>query len=523
MKHVFNKTILRKYDVRGIYGKDLHDIDAYFFGFAYAKYAIKEFEKDTKTKKKEKNGCKGSVKKDQGYSLNIVVGRDGRTSSPVLHKELIRGILDAGVNVIDIGTATSPMVCFTAEHLKAIACVAVTASHNPKEYNGFKFDFKGHPFFDKQILLLAKLVSTEQKIASKKGKCDNINIDEEYLNYICNIEYLSDIKTSNSQSIDVKANTKCKSSKCKSCEQTSTNKQKLKVLFDCGNGVSGFIVKQLCQKLKKDFNIFADAIFTEIDGNFPNHHPDPTVSKNMTTLSKEVVKHHYDIGIGFDGDGDRIGVIDEKGRLLYGDQILLILAKDVLEQHPHAKIVAEVKASKVVYDEIKQAGGKAIMSKIGHTYIRKVMDDEGALLGGETSGHIFFSDNFTGIDDAIYAGLRMIAIILKNNKKMSKFVDEIPTTFCTHDLKLEIDEDDKFKIIERISANLKKEKRKFNDLDGIRIDTNNGWWMIRASNTQNVLVGRCESDTKQELENIKKEFSKYVIDAGYNKDIVFDD
>lgn len=516
MAHKFEKTILRKYDVRGIYGKDLHDIDAYFFGFAYAKRAIREFAKE---KKFSTNNNHKKENKKQNYLLNIVVGCDGRVSSPNLHKELIRGILDAGINVIDIGVASSPMVCFVADYLKSIACVAVTASHNPKEYNGFKFDLKGKPFFDTQILQLAKFVSTERKIANKEGKYKQINLDKEYLDHVCNIPNLNNNTNHNSvlpikshkPNIDNKQNT-----------NLDTRKPRLKVLFDCGNGVTGPIIVQLCKKLKKNFNILADAIFTEINGNFPNHHPDPTVKKNMEILSKEVVKNNYDIGIGFDGDGDRIGIIDEKGRLLYGDQILLILAKDILKQHPNAKIVAEVKASKVVYDEIKRAGGNAIMSKIGHTYIHKVMDNEGALLGGETSGHIFFSDYFKGVDDAIYAGLRMIAIILKNKRKMSEFVDEIPATFCTHDLKLEISEVDKFKIIERIAKKLKKEKREFNDLDGIRIDTNDGWWMVRASNTQNVLVGRCESDTKEGLENIKKEFTKYVVGGGYKQDINFD-
>lgn len=475
MKHIFNRVLLRKYDVRGVYGGDLNEEDAYFFGLTYATFSAMEFEKN--------NGENGKYKK------KIVVGYDGRVSSPTLHKQLIQGILDAGVDVVDLGLVSSPMVCYGAELLNAISCVATTASHNPKEYNGFKFDFKGKPFFDEQILHLAEMAKEIEK-SQKQGEYSKYDIANDYISHILN-------------GISVKSG--------------------MRVLFDCGNGATGDIIKKLCQTMKEKYNIVADAIFTDIDGNFPNHHPDPTVRKNMEILTQKVIEGKYDLGIGFDGDGDRIGIIDNKGQMLYGDQILLILAKEIIKTHPHAKIVAEVKASKVVYDGIRKVGGVPIMSKIGHTYIRKVMDEEGALLGGETSGHIFFNDKFNGVDDAIYVAMRMIDILAKNDKKMSDFLAEIPTTFCTHDLKLEIDESDKFAIIGRIAENLKNDGKNFNDLDGVRIDTDDGWWMVRASNTQNVLVGRCESETKEGLETLKVEFEKYLKQAGYRQKINFDD
>jgi len=278
--------------------------------------------------------------------------------------------------------------------------------------------------------------------------------------------------------------------------------------------------------LAERFGVETKVLFAEIDGNFQNHHPDPTVQKNMNALAKIVVAEGFDLGIGFDGDGDRVGIIDETGRLLYGDEILLLFAKEVLKSRPGAKIVGEVKASKVLYDGIRAAGGEAIMTKIGNTYIRAKMDEVGAILGGETSGHIFFADNLGGVDDGIVAGLKMIEILAEissKGQKISDLVKEIPQVFATHDLKLPIDEADKFAIIDRIAAILKHDGRDFIDIDGIRIDTNGGWWMLRASNTSAVLTGRCESDTAAGLEEVKKEFLEYVKRGGYAKEVNFDE
>ena len=518
--HIFNDVILRKYDVRGIYGKDLNENDAYYFGLSYAIYCLKnkelgykeyvynecekEYDYEDVKKRYDKNDVKKkyddikNVKKYEDnagygeYQLKIVVGYDGRLSSPALHKELIKGLLDGGIDVVDIGLVPSPMVCFASNYLNAIACVAVTASHNPKEYNGFKFDYKNRPFFDNQIKHLSEICKNCHsviEINKPKGNYSQFDIKDIYLNYLIN-------------HFNIKDN--------------------IKILFDCGNGATGNIVKELCYRLKREKKITADAIFTEIDGNFPNHHPDPTVKKNTEILSKKVVEGKYDIGIGFDGDGDRIGIIDETGKILYGDQILLIFAKNLLKEKQNCKIITEVKASKVVYDEIKKAGGIAIMSKIGHTYIRDIMEKEKALLGGETSGHIFFVDKNNCVDDGIFAGLKIAEILSNGYKKMSEYLLEIPKTFCTNDLKLEVNENEKFKIVEDVKNQLKNENKNFNDLDGIRIDTQYGWWMLRASNTQNVLVGRCESTTKEGLEQLKQDFTRYLFNNGYKKEIVFD-
>ena len=474
MHHKFNNVVLRKYDVRGIYGEQMDEKDAYFFGLSYGLYVKNHQDKNFKTK--------------------IVIGRDGRVSSPSLQAETIKGITDAGIDVINIGLVSSPMVNFAVEYLNCIACVQITASHNPKEYNGFKFDYKNRPFFDEKILELAQIAEDCDIVSeNEKGKIEELNIENEYIEHI-----LKNINLS--------------------------SKTKIKVCFDCGNGATGWIVKKLIETLKIKYpNIKADAIFTEINGDFPNHHPDPTVAKNMITLSKKVVEEEYDIGIGFDGDGDRLGIIDENGNLLYGDQELLIFAKDILQEHKGATFVSEVKASKIVYDGIKNAGGKCIMSRTGNTYIRTKIDECGALLGGETSGHIFFADKFNGVDDGVYAGLRMLEILCKTGKKMSSFTAEIPHTFSTHDLKLPIDESDKFAIIDRIIGKLKQDNKEFCDIDGVRIDNENGWWMVRASNTSNILTGRCESDDDNGLEKLKEEFEFYLKQAGYNEPINFDE
>lgn len=474
LHHKFNPVILRKYDVRGIYGEQLNEEDAYFFGLAYATYLLGH--------------------EDKNYNTKLVVGMDGRTTSPGLKSEFIRGAIDAGIDVIDVGLVSSPMVNFGAYHFNALACCAITASHNPKEYNGFKFDYKNAPFFDEKIQELQR-IADDCVVADKKGKVATADIEEAYLQHLMeNFKFNAD--------------------------------RKIRVCFDCGNGATGRVVEKLAKMLTERFGVDTKVLFSEIDGNFPNHHPDPTVQKNMNALAKIVVAEGFDLGIGFDGDGDRVGIIDETGRLLYGDEILLLFAKEVLKSRPGAKIVGEVKASKVLYDGIRVAGGEAIMTKIGNTYIRAKMDEVGAILGGETSGHIFFVDNLGGVDDGIVAGLKMIEILAEissKGQKISDLVKEIPQVFATHDLKLPIDEADKFVIIDRISAILKQEDRDFIDIDGIRIDTNGGWWMLRASNTSAVLTGRCESDTAAGLEDVKKEFLEYVKKGGYAKEVSFDE
>ena len=464
MYHKFNDVILRKYDVRGVYGKDLFDEDAYFFGLTFAKYVLEH--------------------QIEGLKTSVVIGCDGRVSSPALKKELIKGLIDGGVDVFDIGTAHTPKIEFTAKHLKMIASVAVTASHNPKEYNGFKFDFNGKAFFDENILLLGKMAENCEK-AIKQGEYKEINIDEEYLK--CLLEGFN---------ID----------------------KNLRVCFDCGNGATGQILPKIVQKI----GLKAKILFPEIDGNFPNHHPDPSVAKNMQILSNEVINSNYDVGIGFDGDGDRIGVVDDKGRLFYGDELLLLLAQNELKKHPKSYIVSEVKTSKILHDGVKSAGGISIMSKIGNPYIKEKVDEYKAVVGGETSGHFSFyeKDEFDG--DAIYCCLKVLEILSNRKEKLSVFKDNLPNVFATHNTNFDIDEDNKFKIIETISKNLRNDGRDFIDIDGIRIGNDNGWWMIRASNTTSILTAKCEADTKEEFEKQKQDLTNYLLKAGYKGKIEFD-
>ena len=465
MQHIFKPVILRKYDVRGIYGKDLFDEDGYFFGLTFARYILQN--------------------KIDGLSASAVVGNDGRLSSPALKKELIKGLIDGGIDVVDIGTAHTPKIEFTAKYLKMVASIAVTASHNPKEYNGFKFDFAGKAFFDKDILKLAEM-AMDCKKAQVQGKYQQINIDDEYINHL-----LRDFDIS----------------------------KDLKICFDCGNGATGEILSKIIEKL----GINAKILFAEVDGNFPNHHPDPSVEKNMQMLANEVIKGKYVAGIGFDGDGDRIGVVDEKGRLLYGDELLLLLAQNELQKQPSSYVVGEVKASKILYDGIKKAGGKPIMSAIGNPYIKEKVDEYQAVVGGETSGHFSFYGKEVFDGDAIYCCMKVLEILSNNREPLSNFKNKLPVVYATHNANFPIAEEDKFEIIKRIADNLKKAGREFIDIDGVRISNDKGWWMIRASNTTAVLTAKCEADTQEEFERQKEDLADNLLKVGYRGNIAFDD
>ena len=465
MNHKFKNVILRKYDVRGIYGKDLFDEDGYFFGLTFARYVL-----DNKV---------------DGLKTAVVVGCDGRISSPSIKKELIKGLLDGGVDVFDVGVAHTPKIEFTAKYLKIVASIAVTASHNPKEYNGFKFGFAGKAFFDKDILLLGKMAENCDK-SSNQGGYQQIDIDNDYIE----------------------------------CLLKSFNVEKsLKVCFDCGNGATG----EILQKIVKKIGLNAKVLFPEIDGNFPNHHPDPSVEKNMQILEKEVVDGGYDLGIGFDGDGDRIGVVDEKGRLFYGDELLLLLAENELKKHPNSYVVGEVKASKVLYDGIEKANGKPIMSAIGSPYIKDKVDKFKAVVGGETSGHFSFygQEEFDG--DAIYCCMKVLEIVSNGNFKLSEVKDRLPKVIATHNANFPVEESEKFKIIENIVNILKNEGREFIDIDGVRIGNNDGWWMIRASNTTSILTAKCEADNEKEFERQKQDLAEHLMKAGYKGKIEFED
>jgi phosphomannomutase len=282
--------------------------------------------------------------------------------------------------------------------------------------------------------------------------------------------------------------------------------KKLKIAWDAGNGATGEIMEKISKRIAAE-NIL---LFEKIDGTFPNHHPDPTEEKNLQDLIKTVLDEGCDFGIAFDGDGDRIGVVDNEGGIIWGDQLMVFFARDILAEEPGATIIADVKASNVLFDEIKKAGGKPLMWKTGHSLIKAKMKETKAALAGEMSGHIFFADKYFGFDDALYAAIRLIDIVFKSPYSLSYLRKELPKTFSTPEIRIECAEERKFKIVEELKENLKKSGLEFNDIDGIRVTSKLGWWLIRASNTQSVLVARCEANSKENLEKLKSEVRQHL-------------
>ena len=436
---MINPAIIREYDIRGIYNKTLTEKDAFLVGWSFAQTL----------------GNKSST---------IALCRDGRLSSPALHSAIVDGLLSGGANVVDIGIGPTPMLYFSTFVNDVDAGIMITGSHNPSEYNGFKFIAGKAPFFGDDIKKLREISANyDSSVTAEKGALSTKSIIDEYVDMLLDV---------------------CKDS------------QPMKIAWDAGNGAAGEAVEKLCQKLPGEHIL----LNTKIDGTFPAHHPDPTVVENLQQLISVVLEQKCDLGIAFDGDGDRIGVVDDKGSIVWGDQILSILAKEILTRIPGAPIIADVKASRIVFDLIKEYGGQPVMWKTGHSNIKKHMKDIGSPLAGEMSGHIFIADQYYGYDDALYAGLRLVKILNDSNEKLSNILGLLPTTYNTPELRIECDDDKKFLIISKLKEYFIKNKISFDDIDGIRYSSNTGWGLIRASNTQSVLVCRFEASSKQEVE-----------------------
>jgi len=465
--HKFHPSILRAYDIRGVVGETLNIEDAYIIGRAFASILMADHQNN-----------------------KVVVGYDGRLSSIDLKESLIRGLMDSGINVVEIGLCPTPMLYFGVYNLDARAGIMITGSHNPANYNGFKFLLKDKPFYGEDILELGRIAEISNFV-DNNGTIEHINIMNKYVNHLaddCDIE-------SNSEFLD------------ELDDFFEDEEKRLKISWDIGNGATGEVVRKLTDKLKAKHFL----LFEEIDGNFPNHHPDPTIEENLQDLKQSVLDNNCDLGIAFDGDGDRIGVVDDCGEVLWGDQLMCLFAKDVLEEYPGTTIIADVKASQVLFDEIKKAGGKPLMWKTGHSLIKAKMKETKSLLAGEMSGHIFFADRYFGFDDGIYAAIRLINIVLKANKPLSEIRKSFATTFSTKEIRIACSEETKFVIIDIIKEQLQKKNIQFNDIDGIRMQSQNGWWLLRASNTGAMLVARCESLTQDGLNELKKDLSSYLI------------
>ncbi len=445
--HTFNKTILREYDIRGIVGKDLNLIDALYLGKSFA-----------------------TLLKRNKYK-NVVIGYDGRHSSLKIHKELIKGLLSQGIEVFKIGLVPTPLLYFSMYSKKLDSGIMITGSHNPPNYNGFKMLLKNKSIVGKDILNIAKISSKGDFYKNKRGKVNKISIKDKYLFFLTN-------------SAKVKKN--------------------IKIAWDPGNGSSGEIISRLTKKLNGKHYLINE----KIDGSFPAHHPDPTIEKNLKQLINLVKKKKCDFGFAFDGDGDRLGVVDNEGKIIYADKIVAFLAKDVLLEKPKSKIILDIKSSQIVFNEIKKLKGKPFFWKTGHSLIKEKMKETKAIFAGEMSGHIFFADKYYGFDDAIYASIRFLNLFCDSNKSLSKIFSDMEKSYNTPELRFNTTETEKFTIVEKLKKNLKKEKKKFIAIDGVRYSTKDGWWLVRASNTQNIIVARCEAYTKKNLNKVKLNLRK---------------
>ena len=447
--HVFNDNILRAYDIRGEVGRTLYNIDAERLGNIFASSFNKE-------KKK------------------IIVCRDGRLSSPELLENLKKGLFESGADVIDIGLGPSPMLYYAANYLESDGAIMVTGSHNPPNHNGFKIMKGKVPFFGEDILDIGARARNGNWKFSKGSKSD-YSIDDKYIDILL-----------------------------KSLKIDKLNKN-LKVVWDPGNGAAGNIIEKLVKLLPGEHTL----INSNIDGTFPSHHPDPTNPKNLEEIISLVKDKKFDLGLAFDGDGDRLGVISSAGKIIWGDQILALLSKEVLKDIPNAPIIADVKASQNLFNEIQRLGGVPVMWKTGHSFIKSKMKEISSPLAGEMSGHIFFADRYLGYDDGIYAGLRVLELI-DDSTTLDNFLNNLPRTFSTQEIKIDCSDDKKFKVIEELSLILEKENLKINRIDGLRIQKDDGWWLLRASNTQAVLVARIEANSQKSLENMQKELNIYL-------------
>ena len=450
--HRFDPSILREYDIRGIVGDTLNAPDATAIGGAF-----------------------GTLVRRKG-GKRVAVGRDGRLSSPDLAKACIDGLTAAGIDVVDIGLVATPMLYFAVYHLEADGGIMITGSHNPPSHNGFKMMMGKKSFYGGDIQTIGKMAAAAD-IDSGKGSCQHKDILGDYATRL-----LRDVKPG----------------------------RKLKVAWDTGNGAVGVSIRAVVDKLPGEHFILNE----KVDGTFPSHHPDPTVPENLKQLQAEVAKHGCDLGIAFDGDGDRIGAIDGKGRILWGDQLLVLWSRDVLKSHPGATIIADVKASQTLFDEIARAGGKPLMFKTGHSLIKTKMVELGSPLAGEMSGHIFFADTFYGFDDALYCGIRLLNIVAAGSASLADMRDALPQLVNTPELRFDCDDARKFKVVDEVKERLLKAGAKVNDVDGVRVNTTDGWWLLRASNTQAVLVARCEARDEAGLERLMTDLKVELAASG---------
>ncbi|MCB8875407.1 phosphoglucomutase/phosphomannomutase PgmG [Acidisoma silvae] len=452
--HAFNATSLREYDIRGVVGKTLTEADGFAIGRTF-----------------------GSMIVRKGGST-VAVGYDGRTHSPLLEKALVDGLKASGINVLRVGRGPTPLLYFAAFTRGTDGAVMVTGSHNPPEYNGFKMMIGKKPFFGKDILELGRLAAAGDVVEETQGHDETVDLSDDYV--------------------------------ARLVKDWDGGEQKLKVVWDNGNGAAGEVLQKLVKHLPGEHTI----LFGDIDGHFPNHHPDPTVPKNLEALIAAVKGTKADLGIAFDGDADRIGAVDGNGNVFFGDQMLVVFARDVLKALPGATIISDVKASQVLFDEIAEAGGNPLMWKTGHSLIKAKMAETGSPLAAEMSGHVFFADKWYGFDDALYAAIRLLGITARSPLSLAEIHDALPKVINTPELRFECDDVRKFAVITEVAARLKEAGADVSETDGVRVKTADGWWLLRASNTQSVLVARAEAKTEEGLERLKADLVTQLESSG---------
>ena len=433
--HRFDPTSLREYDIRGIVGRTLSEKDAFAIG-----------------------RCFGSIVAQKGGSV-VAVGRDGRVSGPALEQALVDGLKASGLRVLRMGVGPTPMLYFLNVARGCDGAIQVTGSHNPPDYNGFKMVLGAKPFFGAQIQEIGRMAAAGDVVAEASGSDEAVDIAPEYVERVA--------------------------------RDWDGGERALKVVWDNGNGAAGEVLAALVSRLPGRHEI----LFPEIDGRFPNHHPDPTVPKNLEALIARVTETGADLGIAFDGDADRIGVVDDEGHVLFGDQLLIVLARDVLARNPGATIISDVKASQVLFDEIARAGGTPLMWKTGHSLVKAKMAETGSPLAGEMSGHVFFAERWYGFDDALYAAVRLLGVVARMPERLSAVRAALPAVVNTPELRFPCDDRRKFDVVREVAARLKAAEARVSDVDGVRVTTEDGWWLLRASNTQAVLVARAEATT----------------------------
>ncbi|RDE04556.1 phosphoglucomutase/phosphomannomutase PgmG [Sphingomonas aracearum] len=454
MTHQFHPSALREYDIRGIVGSTLGTADAEAIGRGFA-----------------------TVLRRAG-GTRVAVGRDGRLSSPELEAALVRGLTASGVDVVRIGLGPTPMLYYAEVVLEVDGGIQITGSHNPAEYNGFKMVLQHQPFFGEDIQKLGAMAAAGDW-EDGAGAVTDADIADDYVGRLV----------------------------------AGYGGGSFRIGWDMGNGAAGPVIEKLVQHLPGEHHL----LFADVDGNFPNHHPDPTEEANLADLKRLVAEKRLDFGLAFDGDGDRIGAIDGQGRVIWGDQLLSILAAPVLKQHPGAAIIADVKASQALFDRIAELGGTPVMWKTGHSLMKTRMKELGAPLAGEMSGHLFFGGDYYGFDDAPYAAVQLIRAVHVSGRSLAELRDDMPELASTPELRFQVDESRKFAVVDEVLERLERSGADVNRIDGARVTTADGWWLLRASNTQDVLVARAEAKDQAALERLVAQIDEQLAASGIRR------